>query len=69
MLWAAAECDRRGAELVLAHAGDAEVGPAGHDVATAFGRSLLAEAEAEVYESGADCPVTTVASVEAPVPR
>jgi nucleotide-binding universal stress UspA family protein len=70
MLWAAAECDRRGgAELVLAHAGDAEAGTApGQDVPTAFGRSLLAEAEAEIYESGADCPVTTMTSPERPVP-
>jgi len=28
MYWAAAEADRRGAELVLAHAGDAQAGPA-----------------------------------------
>jgi nucleotide-binding universal stress UspA family protein len=69
MLWAAAECDRRGAELVLAHAGDAEAGPAaGQDVPTAFGPSLLAEAEATVYESGADCPVSTVTTLERPVP-
>lgn len=68
MLWAAAECDRRGAELVLAHAGDAEAGTAaGQDVPTAFGRSLLAEAEAEVYENGADCPVSVVTTLESPV--
>jgi hypothetical protein len=28
MYWAALECERRGAELVLAHAGDAEAGDA-----------------------------------------
>jgi nucleotide-binding universal stress UspA family protein len=68
MLWAAAECDRRGARLVLAHAGDAEAGPvAGQDVPTAFGRSLLAEAEAEIYESGADCRVSSVMTPQRPV--
>lgn len=68
MLWAAAECDRRGAELVLAHAGDAEAGTAADQaVPTAFGRSLVAEAEAEVYENGADCPVSAVTSQERPV--
>jgi len=68
MLWAAAECDRRGAELVLAHAGDAESGTdADRTKPTAFGRSLLAEAEAVVYENGADCPVSTVITLERPL--
>ena len=73
MLWAAAECDRRGARLVLTHAGDAEAGTseagtsAGRDVPTALGRSLLAEAEAEIYESGADCRVSSVLTLERPV--
>src|SRR4051794_27323743 len=68
MYWAAIECERRGAELVLAHAGDAEAGtPPQPDVATPYGRSLLAEAEAEVYESGIDCPVSALIMPENPV--
>jgi nucleotide-binding universal stress UspA family protein len=66
--WAATECGRRGAELVIAHAGDAEAGqPSGPDSPTEFGRSLLAEAEVEVYENGAECPVSTVIADENPV--
>jgi len=66
--WAATECGRRGAELVIAHAGDAEPGqPSGPDTPTEFGRSLLAEAEVEVYENGAECPVSTVIGYENPV--
>jgi len=68
MYWAAIECQRRGAELLLAHAGDAEAGtPPNPDSPTRYGSSLLAEAEAEVYESGADCPVSVVISPENPV--
>jgi len=66
--WAATECGRRGAELVIAHAGDAEPSqPPGPDTPTEFGRSLLAEAEVEVYENGAECPVSTVIAYENPV--
>jgi nucleotide-binding universal stress UspA family protein len=68
MYWAAIECERRGAELVLAHAGDAEAGPPQQsDVPTSYGHSLLAEAEVEVYESGADVAVSTVIGAESPV--
>jgi nucleotide-binding universal stress UspA family protein len=66
--WAAAECDRHGAELVIAHAGDAVPGPPPRpDTPTEFGRSLLAEAEVEVEVNGADCPVSTVIADEKPV--
>jgi nucleotide-binding universal stress UspA family protein len=68
MYWAAIECERRGAELVLAHAGDAEPGLLAHpDAPTPYGNSLLAEAEAELYETGTDSPVSTVISLENPV--
>lgn len=68
MYWAAIECERRGAELLLAHAGDAEAGPIPQpDIPTAYGHSLLFEAEAEVYETDTDCRVSTVISSENPV--
>ncbi|HEU5270715.1 MAG TPA: universal stress protein, partial [Jatrophihabitans sp.] len=68
MYWAAIECVRRGAELVLAHAGDAEAGPSPESgMPTGYGRSLLAEAETEVFESALDCPVSTVIAPENPV--
>jgi nucleotide-binding universal stress UspA family protein len=68
MYWATIECERRGAELLLAHAGDAEAGPPSQpDTPTAYGRSLLAEAEAEVYETGTEIAVSAVISTENPV--
>jgi nucleotide-binding universal stress UspA family protein len=68
MYWATIECERRGAELLLAHAGDADAGlPSQPDIPTAYGRSLLAEAEAEVYEGGSDAFVSTMISSENPV--
>jgi nucleotide-binding universal stress UspA family protein len=68
MYWASIECERRGAELLLAHAGDAEAGsPSQPDTPTAYGRSLLAEAETEVYESDSGASVSTVISSESPV--
>ncbi|HTZ43463.1 MAG TPA: universal stress protein [Jatrophihabitans sp.] len=68
MLWAAAEAARRHAELLVVHAGDAEPGvPPAPDVPTAYGRSLVAEAAATVYETGFDGPVRTVIVAENPV--
>lgn len=68
MYWAAIECGRRAAELVLAHAGDTEAGRSPDSgLPTSYGRSLLAEAEAGVFESGLDCPISTVIAPENPV--
>jgi len=68
MLWAAAEAARRGASLLIAHAGDAEpADPLAPDVPNAFARLLLTEAEATLGEAGLDCPVSTVVSAENPV--
>jgi len=68
MYWAAVECERRAAELVIAHAGDAEAGPSPDSgVPTRYGRALLVEAEAEVFESGVDCLITTIIAPENPV--
>jgi len=68
MYWAAAECERRHAQLLIAHGGDAEAGSSPDSgLPTAYGHSLLAEAEAEVFESGMDCPVSTVIAPENPV--
>ena len=68
MYWAAIECERRAGELLIAHAGDAEAGQSPDSgLPTSYGRSLLAEAEAEVFESGLDCPISTVIAPENPV--
>lgn len=47
MFWAAAEAGRHGGELVLAHAGDLTA----HGAPSEYGRSLLVEAEACLYEA------------------
>jgi nucleotide-binding universal stress UspA family protein len=60
--WAAAEATRRAAPLVIAYGGDA-----GGDASADFGRSLLAEAQASVFESDADCTVRTVLSERDPL--
>ncbi len=59
MLWAAAEASRRAAKLLVVHAGDVGSGAAA-DTSTDYGRALMFDAEATVYESDATCEVTTL---------
>jgi len=63
MYWAAAEASRRNVELLVAHAGDAEY----ENQATEYGESLLAEAEAAIFETDATCPIRTRISADTPV--
>lgn len=66
MCWAAAEAERRGAQLVLAHAADAETDRSPYSAApTRYSHELLVDAE--VYSYDADCPVSTVVAPEDPV--
>lgn len=55
MFWAAAEATRCEAELVLVHAGDVMA----HDAPTEYGRSLLVEAQAALFEAGWGGPLST----------
>jgi len=61
--WAAAEADRRGAELVIAHASGAGTGPPSTEDRSTGGRESLAA----VHEAGTAYQVGTVIAAENPV--
>lgn len=61
LLWAAAEAQRRGARLVIAYAGDAELAvPPRQYEAARSGRALLSTSQALVSEGGFQCDVETI---------
>jgi len=66
MLWAAAEASSRGAELLIVHAGDSGSGAQGNP-SLDYGRTLMVDAEAAVYDSNATCHVTSLLIDEKPV--
>lgn len=65
MAWAASEAGLRNASLLIAHAGDVD-SMAGSAAPTEYGRALMADAQATVYDSDANCEVSTLLSAEEP---
>ncbi len=66
MLWAAEEAGRRGARLLIAHAGDVDSN-AGTAAPTDYARALMVDAQAAVYDSRIECEVATFLDDEDPV--
>lgn len=65
MLWAASEASLRDASLLIVHAGDANSTDGGASP-TEYGRALMADAQATVYDSDATCEVATLVVAEDP---
>lgn len=62
LLWAAAEADRKRLRLVIAHADPV----AGNAAPTEFARTLMVDAQATVFDSGAKCEIATVLTGDEP---
>lgn len=61
LVWAAAEAQQRGVQLLIAYAGDAEpISGAESEEPGRIGRSVLADSAALVFGSGIDCDMRTV---------